>query len=253
MSDNDPHVVPAPMPGMFQADLVELMQSKVDTWQVDADARAIFLSCYLLMTRNMFAAIEQGEFYDSTWVRSLLHRFAQHYFNALDAYSQDPDSTLKVWRITYQAAARADLLVIQNLMLGINAHINYDLVFALVEMLEGEWPTLSSAQRHARYVDHSHVNKVIGRTIDTVQDQVISRLTPAFFLVDKALGPLDEWMTERLISTWRDTVWNQAVRILTCHTADDREALRIEVEQVAMSRAAAILITENLAALNDLR
>ena len=205
------------------------------------------------MTRNMFAAIEQGEFYDATWVRLLLHRFAQHYFNSLDAYDQDPDSTLKVWRVAHQSAASGDLLVIQNLMLGINAHINYDLVFAVVELLEEEWPTLSPAQQHARYVDYSHVNKVLGRTIDTVQDEVISRLTPAFFLLDTALGPLDEWMTERLITSWRDTVWDQAMRILACHAADDREALRVEVEQITLLRSAAILIAGNFATLDDLR
>src|SRR5688500_8380390 len=120
MSDNDQKVaLPTPNPEMPEPDLVGRMQSKMDAWQVDADARAIFLNCYLLMTRNMFAAIEQGEFYDATWVRSLLHRFAQHYFNALDAYDQDPDSTLKVWHVAHQSAARADTLVLQNLMLGI--------------------------------------------------------------------------------------------------------------------------------------
>src|SRR5829696_2723278 len=158
MSDDDPQVaLPTPVPEIPEPDLVERMQSKVDAWQVDADERAIFLSCYLLMTRNMLVAVEEGEFYDSTWVRSLLHRFAQHYFNALDAYNQDPDSTLKVWRVAHQSAASGEMLVMQNLMLGINAHINYDLVFAVVEMLEDEWPTLSPEQRHARYLDHSHV------------------------------------------------------------------------------------------------
>ena len=241
-----------PSPVMPRPSVIDRMQTTVETWQVDADSRVIFLNCYLLMTRNMLAALEMGEFYDTTWVRSLLHRFAQYYFDALDAYDQEPESTSKIWHITHHAAKRADLLVIQNLMLGVNAHINYDLVLALVEMLEDEWPTLSPAERHARYQDHSHVNHVIGRTINAVQDQVICRLAPAFFLVDKALGPLDEWMTERLISSWRDTVWNQAVGILACHAADDREALRVEVEQITLQRASAILMTENLAALGAL-
>jgi hypothetical protein len=236
-----------------QKTLIHIINQPVENWQAAADARAIFLQCYLLMTRNMFAAIDMGEFSDSAWVRSLLNRFAQHYFDALDAYEHDPDSTLKVWLITHKAAERADTLVTQNLMLGINAHINYDLVFALVEMLEDEWPALSPEQRRARYVDHSHVNHVIGRTIDAVQDHVISRLVPAFCIVDKALGPVDEWATTRLVTRWRDTVWDQAVRILASRAGGDREELRIEVEQIALARAAAILLTKNVATLAALR
>jgi hypothetical protein len=226
------------------------MQALVGNWHSVADTRAIFLNCYLLMTRNVLLALDAGEFRDAEWVRSLLERFAEHYFVALDAYSKAPESAPKVWRITHEAAARSDLLVLQNLMLGVNAHINYDLVFALVEMLEEEWPTLTNAERQARYADHSHINHVIGRTIDTVQDDVICRLAPAFFLVDSVFGAVDEWMTAKLIALWRDTVWNYATQILA--TAGERERLRLEVEEVTMRRAEAILAPNSTATLRSL-
>jgi hypothetical protein len=232
--------------------VTERMQLMVDRWQTTADARAIFLNCYLLMTRNMIKAVEAGEFYDATWVSELLHRFAEFYFDALVLYEQDPDAAPSVWRITHQAAAQHELLTIQNLMLGVNAHINYDLVLAVVEMLEHEWPTLTPNQRHQRYADHRHVNEVIARTINSVQDEVICRLAPAFYLIDRASGPLDEWLTERLICQWRDTVWHYAERFLNCETADERETLRLEVEQSTLQCANTILLTENIPLLRSL-
>jgi hypothetical protein len=182
------------------ASVTERMRGMVEAWRTAQDTRHIFLNCYLLMTSNVLTALDQGEFQDPVWVRQLLHNFAGYYFVALDAYEQDANHAPQVWRITHQAAAQSDLLVIQNLMLGVNAHINYDLVLTLVDMLENEWPHLSPAQREARYVDHSHVNQVIGSTIDTVQDEVICRLAPAFSLLDQALGPVDEWVTRRMIT-----------------------------------------------------
>jgi hypothetical protein len=112
------------------------MQSLVQELEKVSDRRAIFLDCYVRMTQNMFEAIEAGEFNDSSWVHTLLHRFADYYFEALRAYELDSPTTSAVWRLVHRAAGQAKTRVLQNLVLGINAHINYDLVLTLVEMLE---------------------------------------------------------------------------------------------------------------------
>lgn len=76
------------------------------------------------MTRNMLAAIKSGEFNDSVWVSILLHRFADYYFDALSAYEQESEHTPAVWLRVHNAALSEDTLILQNLLLGINAHIN---------------------------------------------------------------------------------------------------------------------------------
>ena len=40
----------------------------------------------------------------------------------------------RCWTATWDVAARGDLLVVQHLLLGINAHVNYDLPRAVVEV-----------------------------------------------------------------------------------------------------------------------
>jgi hypothetical protein len=218
------------------------MQALIRRWEAAADRRSIFLSCYMLMTGNMLAAIDAGEFDDAGWVNILLHRFADYYFDALAAYEQDSPATPAVWRLAFDAARRPQTQVLQNLLLGVSAHINYDLVLTLVDMLEREWAGLSQDQRGRRYADHCHVNQVIGRTVDSVQDTIVERLAPALDIVDKLLGPLDEWMASRLITHWRDQVWQNAVLLMETPHQAERERLRYQVEAASLQRADAILL-----------
>lgn len=212
----------------------------VQQWQESADKRAVFLDCYLRMTRGMLVAIEAGEFHDPIWVNALLSRFADYYFDALDAYERQSPDTPAVWKLVHDATGLSRTMILQDLLLGINAHINYDLVLTLVDMLDADWSQLSETHRQERYADHSHVNAVIGRTIDTVQDQVVELYSPRLNLVDVVLGPMDEWVMSRMIAHWRDEVWKNAIILIETAGADERERLRRGVEAQTLGRADAI-------------
>lgn len=224
------------IPGDF---VVGRMQSYLDAWESAKDHRAIFLGCYLMMTRNMLAAISAEEFEDNAWVSRLLHRFAEYYFSSLEGFEKQ-QIIPAAWTLAFEAAGQPRLHVLQNLLLGVNAHITYDLVFTLVEILTPEWKGMSPTLRLSRYRDHCHVNEIIRQTIDSVQDQVIERLDPAMKWVDEALGPLDEWMTSWFIADWREEVWENAVHLLTC-TEIEREGISRQVEQRALDRGSALL------------
>ena len=175
--------------------VINRMQRLIDAWDKDQDERWMFLSCYAMMTGNMLAAVESGEFEDCEWVDALLHRFADYYFNALESYERGDGTAPAVWLLAFDATQASGTHPLQSLILGVNAHINFDLVFALSDLLMLEWLGLSDEQKRSRYRDHCHVNEIIFDTIDRVQDQVIERHNPEMDVVDKLMGPLDEWLT----------------------------------------------------------
>lgn len=214
--------------------VVARMQSLIQRWEEAFDQRAIFLSCYLMMTGNMRSAIEKGEFRDPMWVDRLVEHFAGYYFMALEAYEQDPASAPPVWQQTHRATGDPNVLALQKLLLGVNAHINYDLVLSLVDLLGPEWARLSEAQRAGRYRDHCHVNEVIGSTIDVVQDQVLEPEMPVMDLIDKLCGPLDERLVSSLLANWRENVWQNAVRLLEAVEAEKRAQVIQDIEQEAV-------------------
>jgi hypothetical protein len=210
------------------------MTTLVDQWETAHDRRAIFLGCYCLMTRNMLEAIEAGRFHDGAWVTRLLDRFADYYFAALDRYEQDAPRTSPVWKLAFDATRDTDVTTLQHLLLGVNAHINFDLVFSLYDLLEDEWATATPEQREQRHADHETVNRIIGETTDGVQDQVVEQFSPWTQWLDTLLGPVDEWLTSRLLSHWREEVWETAVRYLETASPEERAALRRQVEQHAL-------------------
>ncbi len=217
-----------------QVPVVARMQTLIRQWEERADQRAIFLNCYMMMTCNMLSAIDQHEFNDPAWVERLLHRFADYYFVALEAYEQTPTAAPVVWQLAHNATRDPGALPLQKLLLGVNAHINYDLVLTLVDLLGPEWADLSDSQRVARYADHCHVNDVIGRTIDAVQDQVLEPAMPVMDILDKLLGRIDEVLISRLITQWRETVWQNAIRLLETPEPGEQAGLIQRVEQDAL-------------------
>ena len=221
--------------------VLDRMKSLLNGWEAANDRRLIFLSCYKMMTQNIIAAIEAKDFEDTAWVSTLMDNFGEYYFRALEAYESEQANPPAAWRIAFKAAQNPHTHVLQNLVLGVNAHINYDLVFALSDILAHEWQQLSPEQRKMRYRDHCHVNDIIYHTIDEVQDQVIDRFEPEYGLVDKVLGPIDEWMTSLLISDWREEVWEHATQMLDLVDRPGQQAILEHVEQVSIKRAQDIL------------
>jgi hypothetical protein len=210
------------------------MQSIIRDWDTQSDPRSIFLSCYCLMTGNMLAAIEQNQFKDPAWVDRLLHSFADYYFVALDHYNRSPDSAPSVWRLAHDSSFEPGMTPLQKLLLGVNAHINYDLVLTLVDLLKPEWSEITEERRRIRYADHCMVNDVIGRTIDAVQDDILEPAMPMMDVFDKLLGPLDEFIISRLITRWRENVWKHSVGMLESGHPAEQSALLNKVEEESL-------------------
>lgn len=212
------------------------MAEQIASWEQSDDRRSVFLACYRLMTANMLRGVATGRFRDGPWVHALIANFAGYYFVALDAYEGGPGALPTVWRRAHDLTRLPTTTAIQSLLMGVNAHINCDLVLVLDDMLTPEWAGLDAATREARYQDYCLVNTVIAETIDTVQDQVVEPYARTMDLVDRLCGPLDEWCTARLICNWRADVWRRALAIIEADGPATRLALRAQSDAVALRR-----------------
>tara|TARA_R110002124_G_scaffold277321_9_gene448686 strand:+ start:38149 stop:38847 length:699 start_codon:yes stop_codon:yes gene_type:complete len=216
--------------------VVDKMMETVKKFEANKDNRTIFLHCYSMMTANMLLAIEQNKFHDTQWVNQLLNRFADYYFNALSCYDCG-EETPTVWKEVHKAAASKKLHVIQHLLLGVNSHINYDLVLTLYDMLSPEWADLSDEMRVKRYQDHCLVNLIIGDTIDKVQDEVVEKYSPSMDVIDKLMGRLDEFLLLKLITAWRDKVWDHTQELLVLESEAERTKYILELEKKVLKKA----------------
>ena len=231
------------------ADLIQKMQTQIEAWEATGDDRAIFLTCYTMMTRNMLRTIAANGFKDCAWVRLLTHRFAQYYFDALASY--ECAGMPPVWTFTFETACSKKAHVLQNLLLGVNAHICYDLIFAVADSINEPWAEIPEERRTRCYRDYCHVNDVIGQTLDAVQDQVVEKHDRNMNLVDVAFGRLDEWMIHALIKRWREQVWGQSVAYMQA-MPDAKSALKQSYTAQAEQRARSIQGERGIVGIVDL-
>lgn len=191
------------------------------------DKRAIFATAYLAITRAMKAGIEDGRFGDGDWVNGYLRSFAYLYVAALRAYEAgDLENVPDAWRVAFDLGAAGDGLVIQHLILGINAHVNHDLPFAL--MRAGIDP-----QRPRRYDDHTNVNIVLGATLDTLQDHVEKLYSPVLRLFDNLLGKLDDQFSFSLVKNARENAWQACLALAEAANDEEFNSAKQEVNRVS--------------------
>lgn len=188
----------------------------------------------MMMTSNTLVAINQQEFSDPSWVGEVLQHFADYYFVALQAYEDSPASAPAVWQLAHKAASDPKMAALRKLLVGVNAHINYDLVLTLIDLLQPEWVILSDSQRANRYADYCRINDVMSRTIDAVQDQVLEPAMPIMDIVDNLMGSVDEFLISRLLIQWRENVWRNAMSLLAAVDAQEQARLTDSIEQDAL-------------------
>ncbi|WP_435362712.1 DUF5995 family protein [Haloarchaeobius sp. DYHT-AS-18] len=202
------------------------------------DRRAVFLSIYSRVTELVGAGIERDEFEDGDWVARYLVAFANLYRQALYDYETGNLAALSdPWQLAFEAADRGDCLVVQDAMLGINAHINYDLAFALHE-------AGVSPDRRRKYADHCTVNEILRCLVDESQDTLAADYdAPGISAIDDSLGRVDEYLSIRTIREGRDSAWRNAVALESRWSA--RRRLARWITRVTATGAAYLLLSPN--------
>jgi hypothetical protein len=170
-----------------------------------ADRRAIFASVYTLTTLRMAESIDAGEYTNTAWMKSYQTEFANHYRKALNSFANGQRSQVpNAWLKAFDAAASGQTLIIQDALLGMNAHINYDLPFAIEKVK-------ISPNTTSRYLDHTRVNNVLNEVGDEIAGALGSLYGANYAAVDAAFGPADELFLAVGMATARQNAWNNAV------------------------------------------
>jgi hypothetical protein len=169
------------------------------------DRRAVFLTVYSRMTREIRNRITADGFDDPAWMRRYTVAFADYYRRAFLAFERGRLGGVPApWRVAFDTAARGEGLIAQDAFLGINAHINYDLALTLLDV--GIDP-----DRPAKRADHRAVNEVLGRLVDAQQEALAELYAPGLADVDAAFGRFDEAFTLLGLTEGREQAWRVAV------------------------------------------
>ncbi len=209
------------------------MQQRLDTVPVDS-SRKHFLGTYLRTTMAIEQAIGDGVFEDPDWVERLDVVFADLYLDAYHAHLAGAPVP-RPWRLAFEAPP--DLQPLRHVLLGINAHINFDLPQALLRVIactDFDDPELIARRRR----DHERIDDVLSSRVAAEDDQ----LGPGT-LLDRLLAPLNRLASRRLLREARHKVWQNTyelhrARVSSPPTCSVRLA---ELEVVSAAKVADLL------------
>jgi Family of unknown function (DUF5995) len=116
-------------------ELIARMAAMLGPLEADGDQRRYFHATYQRTTIAVAEQIKRGGFADPGWVERWDVAFADLYLDALETRlaGQRP---ARPWDIAFSAPA--DLPALRHVLLGMNAHINYDLPQALLAVITDE-------------------------------------------------------------------------------------------------------------------
>ncbi len=189
-------------------ELIGRMAAMLEPLQAAGDQRRYFHATYQRTTVAVAAELEHGGFIDPDWVERWDVVFAGLYLDALTealAGRRPP----RPWDIAFSAPA--SLPALRHVLLGMNAHINYDLPQALVAVITDEEfddPALM-ARREA---DHQAIDQVLAARV-AAEDDELTNISGPGSLLDRLLRPFNRLGTQRFLREAREKVWANAIAL----------------------------------------
>jgi len=199
------------MPGAVDA-VVRRMQDRLDALPADRAHLREFLGTYQRTTLAVGKAVDGGEFEDADWVERWDVAFAELYVVALDAHLAGGIPS-RPWRLAFDAPP--DLPALRHVLLGINAHLNYDLPQALLAVISDD-DFADAGLMASRRRDHERIDGVLSSRV-AAEDAELA--VHGRTLTDRLLQPLNRVSSKRFLRESRVKVWHNTGELQTARTA----------------------------------
>lgn len=191
----------------------------------DASRLGFFAALYRNVTIKVKEGIAAGNFDDNQRMERLDVVFANRYLAALESFAAGQPLS-KCWRTAFQTAGNYWPLIIQQLLVGTNAHINFDLGIAAAQVAPG-------AALPALRADFDRINNIIGGLVLKVRTDVES-LSPWIKFLDRLAPAAEDKLINFSLNKARASAWLVAQLINSTPPAKLGTKLSVLDDGVAM-------------------
>ena len=209
---------------------IRRMRRAVDRY--GCDHRAVFAMTYMTLSQALRDTMVRDPhfFHDARYLIVEDTVFANYYFYWLHALDRGRPIA-PAWQIAFSNAAAGDDNAAQDMLLGINAHIQRDMPFVIASV------GLVAPDGSSRKPDHNRVNVVLNAAYQTVIDAVRNRFDPILAWTNTNGSPADDVLGLEMVKGWREGVWRNAERLVNAKTAGDRQQVVDSIEANAANWA----------------
>jgi hypothetical protein len=163
-----------------------------------------FAALYRRVTHAVRDGIQNHRFQNGPLIEKLDMVFASRYLDAVAAFDTGV-SPSRSWRVALQGCSSARPLILQQMLAGMNAHINLDLGIAAALTAPG--PRLPELK-----ADFDEINVVLAGQVDAVKAE-IAQLSPLIGELEKVDARGQAGAINFSMTAARDAAWMSAQRL----------------------------------------
>jgi hypothetical protein len=225
-------IQPRSVPGCRKATVrcidvqIKRMRERQRRW--GCDHRAVFTTTYLELTKVLRRLVRQRPHWmrypKYLYVEDAL--FANVYFDTIRAAGRGK-RVPEAWRIAFDTARDGDVNAAQDMLLGINAHVQNDMPFVLAAL------GLRTRSGQSRKEDHDAANDALDEAYERVVQAVRDRFDPQVGLTNPGFLPADDVAGLELVRGWREQVWRNAERLVNAADAAERKRVAQQIQDQA--------------------
>lgn len=210
------------------------------------DPRAVFPDVYAIITRRVRDAVVHGRgqrFLEPAWISRLAGIFCGYYLNALAASLEGRSSEADAWNIAFECGGARETAAAVHALLGINAHINFDLALGLYENIVRHGAAADDRLLRRYRHDHDLVNEILWAAMPEIFELLtrrhgcplarIATLTPD---VQRTIARAVMFSLQR----WRARVWDDLLDLLSAGSPAGRVAVLARMNQRSANVARAL-------------
>ena len=179
-------------------DIITSLENIIADSAANSSRLGYFAALYLKVTKSVKDGIASGQFADGERMEKLDVIFASRYLDAYDQWKNHQPLSAS-WAIAFKQAEKSSVLVLQHLLLGMNAHINLDLGIAAVVVC-GPQP-ISTLKK-----DFDDINSIIAALTNEVLFE-LGRVSPLLSLLGLHASNNNSALIQFSISNARDGAW----------------------------------------------
>jgi hypothetical protein len=198
-------------------DVIFALDEIIATAEQNQNPLGYFAALYRKVTIKVKEGISENFFDDGPRMEKLDIVFAQRYLVASFDWLNNKEITGS-WKKTFEISGDYWPVVLQHLLLGMNAHINLDLGIAAAAVTRG-------GNIHELENDFYKINQILSTLVVDVQKDLAS-IWPALTKILRRTGKTDDFLVDFSMELARDGAWKFAQKLAGIPDSEISEAIK---------------------------
>lgn len=182
-------------------DVISALGNIIRESEENNDCAGYFAALYRKVTIKVKEGIANNEFEDGARMEKLDVIFASRYLDAYFAFKKNEPVSAS-WQKAFDISTNYWPIVLQHLLIGMNAHINFDLGIAAAEVSKDK--NIKELQS-----DFNKINQILSSLVTQVQSD-LARIWPRLQWILKKTNKVDDFLVDFSMELSREGAWKFA-------------------------------------------